>query len=106
VKFFPRTGTCPLTIRIDGRSLLHNGVTESWRHRVARTEPRDSAGSDSLASSCAAAASGAARSVTDPATNPRREIMWPETIAPFRASRQAGEGPGRRNPRDSLWLPG
>jgi len=77
VKFFPRTGKYPLTIRIDGRSLLHNGVTESWRHRVARTEPRDSAGSDSLASSCAAAASGAARSVTDPATNPRREIMWP-----------------------------
>jgi len=106
VKFFPRTGKYPLTIRIDGRSLLHNGVTESWRHRVARTEPRDSAGSDSLASSCAAAASGAARSVTDPATNPRREIMWTEAIAPFRASRQAGEGPGRRNPRDSLRLPG
>ena len=45
MKFFPRTGKYPLTIRIDGRSLLHNGVTESWRHRVARTEPRDSAGS-------------------------------------------------------------
>jgi len=33
---------------------------------------------------CASAVSGPVRSVSEPTTNARREIMWPETIAPCR----------------------